>query len=357
MQTMQPINAHPSAGRAKIFLLTAACIVAGLAVVMILVRSFSKEDSWVCSNGQWVKHGSPSAAQPTNGCSTTNTVANSNTATTITSFADCAAAGFPIQTSYPARCSANGQTFTEDIGNELEKTDLIQIATPRPNATITSPVTVTGKARGSWYFEGEFPVELRDADGKVLGTASARAQGEWMTQNFVNFTATLTYPTPAGSTGKLYLRKDNPSGNNATADQLIVPVQLGTAETQTVSIYLGKRATTEDSCTNVFPVNRTIPRTATPATAAVNQLLQGLQDSEASDGYLTSIPAGVTLRSLSIRDGVATADFNQALQQGVAGSCRVSQIRAQIEQTLKQFSSVQSVVISINDKTDDILQP
>lgn len=33
----------------------------------------------------------------------------------IDSFEDCAAAGNPIMESYPARCSANGQTFTEDI--------------------------------------------------------------------------------------------------------------------------------------------------------------------------------------------------------------------------------------------------
>jgi len=45
------------------------------------------------------------------------------------------------------------------------------------------------------------------------------------------------------------------------------------------------------------------------------------------------------------------------LQYQVGGSCRVSAIRAQIIETLKQFSTVKNVVISINGRTEDILQP
>jgi len=45
------------------------------------------------------------------------------------------------------------------------------------------------------------------------------------------------------------------------------------------------------------------------------------------------------------------------LEEAVGGSCRVTAIRSQIEQTLKQFSTVQSVIISIDNRTEDILQP
>jgi hypothetical protein len=30
------------------------------------------EDSWICSNGAWVKHGNPSASMPTSGCVASN---------------------------------------------------------------------------------------------------------------------------------------------------------------------------------------------------------------------------------------------------------------------------------------------
>jgi spore germination protein GerM len=45
------------------------------------------------------------------------------------------------------------------------------------------------------------------------------------------------------------------------------------------------------------------------------------------------------------------------LEFQVGGSCRVAAIRAQITDTLKQFPPVDEVIISIDDRTEDILQP
>src|SRR5690606_7013544 len=36
--------------------------------------------------------------------------------------------------------------------------DLIRVSTPAAGGTVTSPIRVTGEARGTWYFEGSFPV-------------------------------------------------------------------------------------------------------------------------------------------------------------------------------------------------------
>ncbi|MFA6131622.1 MAG: DUF333 domain-containing protein [Patescibacteria group bacterium] len=46
-------------------------ILIGLVVVflvLVVVRFASPEDTWICSEGQWVKHGNPSAEMPTSGC-------------------------------------------------------------------------------------------------------------------------------------------------------------------------------------------------------------------------------------------------------------------------------------------------
>ncbi len=59
----------------------------------------------------------------------------------------------------------------------------------------------------------------------------------------------------------------------------------------------------------------------------------------------------------SIKDGAAYVDFDKTLDQNVAGSCRVIAIRAEITQTLKQFPNVNDVIISIDGRTEDILQP
>ena len=89
---------------------------------------------------------------------------------------------------------------------------LIRVSSPTPNTVVTSPLTVTGEARGNWYFEAQFPVKLYDAQGNLLASGPAHAQGDWMTDAFVPFTVTLDFKKPTTDTGALVLEKDNPSG-------------------------------------------------------------------------------------------------------------------------------------------------
>lgn len=104
---------------------------------------------------------------------------------------------------------------------------MIEVSSPTQGAQITSPLTVTGRARGNWYFEASFPIELKDSNDIVIATAVAQAQGDWMTVDFVPFSATITFPSqPAGSTGKLVLHKDNPSGEPQNAASLVIPIQF-----------------------------------------------------------------------------------------------------------------------------------
>lgn len=148
----------------------------------------------------------------------------------VASFSECIAAGNPVMESYPRQCrTPEGVTFTENIGNELEKEDMIRIDTPRPNTTVQSPLQISGVARGNWYFEASFPVRIEDANGNVLGQVPAQAVGEWMTTEFVPFNTTLTFTQPTTATGTLILQKDNASGLPEHDDALIVPIVFGTA--------------------------------------------------------------------------------------------------------------------------------
>ena len=36
--------------------------------IIFAIKSMSGEDSWICKEGQWVKHGNPSSPAPINGC-------------------------------------------------------------------------------------------------------------------------------------------------------------------------------------------------------------------------------------------------------------------------------------------------
>jgi len=113
----------------------------------------------------------------------------------------------------------------------------------------------------------------------------------------------------------------------------------------------------EFSCNKVFPVTREIEKTSAVGRASLLALLQGPTSAEKTDGFFTSLNENVKLQSLTIENGVAKADFDTQLENQVGGSCRVSAIRAQITQTLKQFPTVQEVIISIDGRIEDILQP
>ena len=119
---------------------------------------------------------------------------------------------------------SSSQVFLVPPNNTSSKSDLIQVDTPFGGQSIGSPVKISGKARGSWYFEASFPIRLVDGEGNTIATAIAQAQGNWMTSDFVPFSANLTFGVPQTKTGTLVLLKDNPSGRPESADELRAPI-------------------------------------------------------------------------------------------------------------------------------------
>lgn len=101
----------------------------------------------------------------------------------------------------------------------------VVITAPSANEKVTSPLVVKGSARGTWYFEASFPVELTDASGNLIAIEPAQAKGEWMTTDFVEFEATLPFTTDAAS-GFLVFRKDNPSGLPEYDDEVRIPIRF-----------------------------------------------------------------------------------------------------------------------------------
>lgn len=108
-----------------------------------------------------------------------------------------------------------------------EHADLIRLESPEPLAVIESPLEVTGRARGSWYFEASFPVVLVNWDGLIIAEGVATADGDWMTEEFVPFRASLEFETPDyGERGTIILQKHNASGLSEHDDALEVPVRF-----------------------------------------------------------------------------------------------------------------------------------
>ncbi|MBI2033831.1 MAG: GerMN domain-containing protein [Candidatus Liptonbacteria bacterium] len=254
--------------------------------------------------------------------------------------------------------SAKGKLISKDsfLAAEVKITKVpnIIVFSPAPNEEISSPLTIKGEAR---VFESTFAYRLYDGDAGLLfeGHAMAASPDAGL---FGQFEVIRTYPLPKSQGGTLevfeYSAKDGSEIN-----KVVVPVKFARADTMKINAFFSNKIYDPNAsdCAKVYPVTRTIKQTQAVARVALEELLRGPTASEVSDGFLTNIPKGVIIQSLTIGDGILRVDFNEALEFQVGGSCRLTAIRSQIRETVKQFPSVRDVVISINGRTEDILQP
>jgi hypothetical protein len=151
----------------------------------------------------------------------------------VNSFDECAEL-YPVMESYPRRCmTPAGVSFTEVIGSEeatttaaYELTKPLRLTNLVPQQSIQSPYVLKGEAPGPWYFEASFPISILNEKGVKLGTVVAEADGEWMTESYVPFTATLVFDSGTSTAGSLLLEKDNPSGLPEHARSVTVPIRF-----------------------------------------------------------------------------------------------------------------------------------
>lgn len=162
--------------------------------VVLGVRFFSGEDDWICEKGEWIKHGNPSAPQPISGCG-----------------------------SDPVGMKPRDNA---EIQEKYATEDKIKVAFPKENDEVASPVEITGEARGTWYFEGSFPVRIEDKNGNLLGQGIAYAQGEWMTENYVPFHCVAIFSPKGNVGGFVVLNKNNPSDLEEYDEAVKIPVRF-----------------------------------------------------------------------------------------------------------------------------------
>jgi hypothetical protein len=295
----------------------------------------------------------------------------------ISNFNECVSAGYQVSISNPPTCQTpDGRIFSSDgtivpiggtstttpVATSTGKENKIRVTNVSSNQIVTSPLTVEGSARGYWYFEASFPVELIDGNGKRLAIGPAQAKSDWMTNEFVPFSITLTFAKPSTATGTLILRNDNPSGLPENQDELRIPV-LFSAGVRAVKLYYYNSNLDKDASGNILcsskglvAVNRTIPVTQTPLQDTVRLLLRGeLTAGEKTSGVTTEFPLpGVSLTSASLQNsGALTLAIADPSQKTSGGACRAQVLRAQVEATARQFPTVTSVTFS----PDTVFQP
>ena len=260
----------------------------------------------------------------------------------------------------------NSQPINHSNNKQNAIQEQIKVFKPQANDLINNILVIDGEAKGNWFFEATAPFYVLDSNFSTITSGFIQAKDNWMTENFVPFHQEIKIE-PKTESGYLVLKNDNPSGLPEKDLFLMIPIKFDLSEMETSSensekmiikvFFNNNNLDPEFSCNKVFPVEREVVKTQAIARAALEELLKGVNEEEKNQGYFTNINPNVTIQSLKIENGIAYVDFNEQLEFQVGGSCRVSAIRAQITQTLKQFPTIKDVIISINGRKEDILQP
>ena len=110
--------------------------------------------------------------------------------------------------------------------NNGKTVEIVTVDEPVPGGRITSPLVARGKVAGSWYFEADFPIEVLDERRRVVGQGHGTAQGEWMTEKSVPFTASVRFTAPASDRGYVVLHRANPSDEREHDASVEIPIRF-----------------------------------------------------------------------------------------------------------------------------------
>lgn len=241
------------------------------------------------------------------------------------------------------------------ICRQPKKDEGILIFSPRENEKIKSPLKIEGKAKGFWFFEAQFNVELYDLNNNLLGFSTLTAKGDWTKEDYIDFEGELKFIENTTDFGILRFRGANASGlpENEKIFELIVEFEKPIY--QKVLLYYYNPEKDKDETGNIkcskdglVAIEREIPFTKTPIQDTISLLLKGknnFNENDIREGIETEYPLeGFKLKSANLKkDGTLVLEFEDPLNKSSGGACRTALLWFQIEMTAKQFIGVKKV--------------
>ncbi len=100
----------------------------------------------------------------------------------------------------------------------------ITIDSPKPYQKIQNPIYIKGKVKGSFFFEGTFPVRIEDENGNIIIVDHIETKDDWMTENFVSFEKYLGISNVNIKRGFIVFEKANPSGLPENKFEIKIPI-------------------------------------------------------------------------------------------------------------------------------------
>lgn len=137
------------------------------------------------------------------------------------------ASPLPEATTTPSQVATTTQMVGTSTTQQEPLSARVAVLSPGPGGVVDKTFTVTGKAPGPWFSEAQFPIQVRNANGDIIGDGSAHTDGNWQSDDVVPFTAdvTISDPTYKGAV-RLILMRDNPSGMPENDDAVEIPIVI-----------------------------------------------------------------------------------------------------------------------------------
>jgi len=179
-----------------------AGIIMIIVILVITIGSvwiwYGNRGAWVCKNGEWVMQGETDKEKPTKVCKGKVIVQSQD------------------------RQKPDAKMVKLDSEKVAEGID-IRVKTPHVNATVSSPIQITGEAK-DWYVEGAFSVELIDATGEVIGMGTAKIKGDENLDEYVDFNAEIKFKQGDAKSGDIIFYRSDPTGESKSIGTFSFPV-------------------------------------------------------------------------------------------------------------------------------------
>jgi hypothetical protein len=244
----------------------------------------------------------------------------------------------------------NGVSSTMPSPPPLKKGELasasgnVVISSVTPGQVLTNPFVILGRAS---TLDGAVQWRIRDDQQNIVASgavttdaASPAAFGSFRVRAFYD-----GLPKTTNGTVQVYLR----SPRDGSEQDLVKAAVVLNREIQPLKIFFVDQMKDPQllHCEIVSPVTRRVTKTDSAPEAAMLELLKGPSASEQTAGNRTALVPETGLRSVTIDGDTATVDFTRQFVLGISGKCQVAALRAQVEQTLKQFQGVRNVKILV----------
>ena len=226
-----------------------------------------------------------------------------------------------------------------------------------PNQTLNNPFTILGRARA---FENVVRWRLKDGRNKIIAEGSAQTNAP-ASGRFGAFSSRAFYGKPpetdAGTFEIFTILSDGSEG-----DLVSVTVALK-RDLMPVKIFFTNviEDPNHKRCEIVSPFTRRLVSSehlADQLEIAARELVGGPSTLEGTQGARTSILPSTRIRSIREDNGVVTIDFTSEFVFAFSDACTRSAVRAQVNETLKQFKGVTVVRILVDGAdAETILNP